>query len=121
MEDRQHLFETLRTTLLRAAPQMVVSCDEPGRVDLNAPWAHPRKPKEPMWFGAVKLGKSYVSYHLMPLYTAPDLAASIPDALRQRMQGKTCFNFRAIDPNHVKQLEELTSRCAKAYEQPISL
>lgn len=119
MEESQRVFEILRATLLRAAPQMVVSCDEPGHVELNAPWPNPRKPKEPMWFGAVKLGKSYVSYHLMPLYTDPELAAPIPDSLRRRMQGKSCFNFRAIDSIRINELEELTSRCAKAYEHPI--
>jgi hypothetical protein len=47
-----------------------------------------------MWFGAVKLGKAYVSFHLMPLYMSPTLEKEISASLKKRMQGKTCFNFK---------------------------
>jgi hypothetical protein len=33
-----------------------------------------------MYFGSVRLGKAYVSFHLMPLYMCPVLAKSIPPA-----------------------------------------
>jgi hypothetical protein len=38
-----------------------------------------------MWFGAVKLGKAYVSFHLMPLYMSPTLEKEISPSLKKRM------------------------------------
>jgi len=49
-------------------------------------------------FGAVRLGKNYVSYYLMPVYMTPALQKRISPELRKRMQGKSCFNFTEIDP-----------------------
>ena len=57
----------------------------------------PQHKGQPMFFGSVRLGKAYVSFHLMPLYMCPALASSISPALKKRMQGKTCFNFKT-DP-----------------------
>ena len=47
-----------------------------------------------MYFGSVRAGKAYVSFHLMPLYMCPALKGGMSPALRKRMQGKTCFNFK---------------------------
>ena len=47
-----------------------------------------------MWFGSVRMGKAYVSFHLMPLYMNPPLEKQIPPELKKRMQGKSCFNFK---------------------------
>ena len=49
------------------------------------------------WFGAVRLGKAYVSYYLMPVYGDPRLLADMSPELRKRMQGKSCFNFTRVD------------------------
>ena len=51
-----------------------------------------------MFFGSVRLGKAYVSYHLMPLYMRPALTSLVSPVLKKRMQGKTCFNFKAGPP-----------------------
>jgi hypothetical protein len=118
-------FAALTTELIalqrRAAPNMLVAREGPEGISLNAPWAHPTKPKEPMWFGGVKAGKAYVSYHLMPVYTHPALAASISPALKKRMQGKSCFNFQAADPALFEELEALTREAAALYAAPFKL
>lgn len=62
----------------------------------------------PVMFGAVRRGKSYVSYHLIPIYASPALAARMSPALRKRMQGKSCFNFRKPEPELFDELRELT-------------
>lgn len=54
------------------------------------------------------LKKSYVAYHLMPLYAHPGLADGLSSALTKRRQGKTCFNFKTVDPSHFAELAELT-------------
>lgn len=62
------------------------------------------------WFGGVQTKKNYVSYHLMPVYENPDLLVSISPELRARMQGKSCFNFKSVDPTLFDQLDDLTLR-----------
>ena len=114
-------FAALRTLMLENAPGMVVAKDGEGGLMLNAPWPHPRKPREPMFFGAVRPGKAYVGYHLMPLYMNAPMLARVPEGLRKRMQGKTCFNFRTADPALFAELETLTRACAAAYATPLVL
>jgi len=62
------------------------------------------------FFAGVRVGKRYVSYHLMPIYTLPDLVANISPELRKRMQGKSCFNFTTVDEGLMTELEALTKR-----------
>ena len=69
----------------------------------------PQHKGEPMFFGSVRLGKAYVSFHLMSLYMTPALTAGMSAALKRRMQGKTCFNFTGTpDPELIAELESLT-------------
>jgi hypothetical protein len=63
-----------------------------------------------VWFGAVETRKSYVSYHLMAVYAFPDLLEGMTPELKKRMQGKSCFNFGAIDERLFKELARLTER-----------
>jgi hypothetical protein len=70
-----------------------------------------------MYFGSVRLGKAYVSFHLMPLYMCPKLTPLISPALKKRMQGKTCFNFKTgPDPELLADLESLTLAGLREWE-----
>lgn len=66
------------------------------------------KNKQRLFFAAVRVGKAYVSFHLMPVYASSDLSKSISPELKKRMQGKSCFNFKAIDEKLFKELGKLT-------------
>ena len=57
---------------------------------------------------SVKINKNYVSFHLMPVYVFPKLRQNLSPELRQRMQGKSCFNFKTVDAALCKELAELT-------------
>jgi len=59
-------------------------------------------------FGAVRMGKNYVSYYLMPVYMNPALQKRISPELKERMQGKSCFSFTASDPVLFRELAALT-------------
>lgn len=121
MADLAAVYAELRARLLRAAAGMTVDKDGPHGLVLHAPWAHPTKPREPMWFGAVRPGKAYASFHLMPVYSHPELPAGISPALRKRMQGKSCFNFKASDPVPFDELERLAEAGAARYAEPFRL
>jgi hypothetical protein len=46
----------------------------------------------------------------MPVYMYPDLLDEISLELKKRMQGKSCFNFKAIDDAQVEELARLTAQ-----------
>ena len=100
--DFETVFERLRGILRKHAKELTVSEDSATRYCLEGQvgpatlraWGG--KVKVPMipvaW---VQIGKAYVSFHLMGVYGNPGLQKSMSLKLRKRMQGKTCFNFKA--------------------------
>jgi hypothetical protein len=64
--------------------------------------------KRPVALAGLSVGKSYVSYHLLPVYMNPELQKKISPELKARMQGKACFNFKRPDPALFKELAALT-------------
>jgi hypothetical protein len=68
-----------------------------------------------MFFGAVVMFTRDASYHLMPLSACPDLARAVSSALKKRMQGKSCFNFRVPDEVLFAERGELTRGGVEAY------
>jgi len=120
-DDLDSVARTLTDLMLRAAPGMTVKAAGTRGVHLLTDWDHPRKPGEPMWFGGVQKMKNYVSFHLMPVYSHPALAAKIPPDLKKRMQGKSCFNFKVEDPALFAQLEVLTREAAAVYVEPFRI
>ena len=106
--DFQSVFDTLKPILQEYEQYLVVRTDAQGDYVLYTPFA-PAYKKE-VFFGSVKIYKSYVSFQLMPVYVFPDLLNGISPRLRARMQGKSCFNFKAIEPWQVKELGRLSKR-----------
>ena len=75
----------------------------------------PRYKGKAVCFGAVRLGKNYVSYYLMPVYMNAALQRRISPELKKRMQGKSCFNFTQIDPVLFRELADLTAAGFKGF------
>jgi hypothetical protein len=109
-ENFEAVFARLRSMMLDAAPGMTIAKDKPGSLELRTPTIDP-KTRQPGWFGTVTIKKSYVAYHLMPLYTHPELADDLSSELAKRKQGKTCFNFARSDESLFKELTRLTKAC----------
>jgi hypothetical protein len=104
-------FEALKGVLEKHSGRLVVgsstatSYSALGRV----PSPFPQHKGKPMWFGEVRLGKAYVSFHLTPLYMDPRLAKMVSVDLKKRMQGKACFNFKKVpEAELMAELEQLT-------------
>lgn len=112
-DDFGQVHAELRAIMVAEAGGMTVARDLPGDLELRTPAIDP-KTGELGWFGTVTVKKSYVAYHLMPLYADPGLADGLSDALAKRRQGKTCFNFKRIDAALFAELAALTRRCATA-------
>jgi hypothetical protein len=108
------IFNHIRALYQAHAPACVVLHDEPTRYHLGT---HHVRPKDGyrLWFGGVEIKKNYVSAHVMPVYIHPELLATISPALRKRMQGKACFNFRIMDPALLTELGNLITRGAERF------
>lgn len=105
-EESAEVFSALRKVLAACAKGLKPTADGPKAYSLNTPYS--AKWKKELFFGGVEVRKNYVSFHLFPVYMYPDLLDGISDALRARMQGKSCFSFRAPAPELFRELAALT-------------
>jgi len=111
-------FAALKPVLGKYEKRLSVKTDTPIEYTVLTKSASPfpQHKGEPLYFGGVRLGKAYVSFHLMALYMCPEMQKSITPALKKRMQGKTCFNFKTQpDPELVADLKRLTEEGIKLW------
>ena len=105
------VFAALKPVLGKYSRRLAVKTDTATEYTLvtKSPSPFPQHKGQPLYFGSVRLGKAYVSFHLVPLYMCPPLVKRISPALKKRMQGKACFNFKNVpDPRLVADLKDLT-------------
>jgi hypothetical protein len=114
MADLASVYGELHQIMAPYAAQLDVKRDD--AEELYVDTRHVQKNKKTLFFGAVQLKKAYVAYHLMPVYLNPELLASISPALKARMQGKSCFNFKAVEPALFKELAVLTKAAFSSYQ-----
>lgn len=67
-------------------------------------------------FGGVEITKAYVAAQLMPLYIYLSLLSEISDGLKNRMQGKSFFNFRKLDKQLFDELDNLIRAGVSKFE-----
>jgi len=91
--DFEATFAALKPILAKYAKSLTVKKDTPTEYTVYSkePSPFPQHKGQPLFFGGIKIGKAYVSFHLMPLYMRP---TKISPELNKRMQGKACFNFK---------------------------
>ena len=111
--DFSPVFTALKPVLTKYSKRLFVKADRPDNYYLET---KSRSYKgERMFFAGVRVGKTYVSFHLMPVYSYPELLKGIPAGLKQRMQGKSCFNFTAVEPKVIEQLGRLVEAGFKKF------
>jgi len=106
------VFDALKALLKEHATVLAVQSDSAQVYSLagRVPSPFPQHKGNPMWFGSARMGKAYASFHLMPLYMNPPLVRLVSPALRKRMQGKSCFNFKTVpEPELLQDLRKLTA------------
>jgi len=110
------VFEELKGILKPYAEKFTVTADATNDYSIEGPYSE--KWKKKLFFGAAQIKKNYVSFYLMPVYMYPDLLNDISPELRIHMQGKSCFNFKKIEPELFKQLAELAKKgCDRFLEE----
>jgi hypothetical protein len=105
--DFEAVHHRLRDILLKHRGDLAVTKDGPGGFAIEIPGL---EGKPWGYVAGTRLGKSYVSFYLMPVYATPELAASVSPALAKRKQGKACFNFTKVDEELLAELDALTAR-----------
>ena len=100
------VFARLKAILEPYAKKCDVLHDAEGNYYLNTRYI--MKNKQPLCFAGARTGKSYVSFYLMPVYACPELLQEMSPELKQRMQGKSCFNFKTVEEKLFRELARLT-------------
>ena len=104
----ENVFAELRAILKRHVGSLSVTEDSSTRYCLEG-GCHPKRGL-PMPIAWVRIGKAYVSFHHMGIYARPELLRGVSRPLLARMQGKSCFNFTAVDTELFDELEALSGR-----------
>ena len=107
------VFEQLKNILKPYARDLTVKADTADTYYLDGPYSE--KWKKELFFGSAQIKKNYVSFYLMPVYMHPELLKDASPELKKRMQGKSCFNFKKVEPELFAELAELTRRCAEKF------
>jgi hypothetical protein len=105
------VLAALKPVFATAARRLDVAADSSSEYVLKtrSPSPFPQHKGHPLDFGSVRVGKAYVSLHLMPIYMSPTLMKGLSPALKKRMQGKSCFNFTTVPaPEIIRELRALT-------------
>ena len=109
------IFRQLRTILEPYASALTLRHDTPELFYLDGTYSE--KWGKQLFFASVQIRKNYVSYYLMPVYMFPELLDGISPELKKRMQGKSCFNFKKIEPALFQELQGLTRRGVDRFRQ----
>jgi hypothetical protein len=109
------VFHHLQAILQPYASKLSVTVDNDEAYSLDGPFSE--KWKKNLFFGSVQIKKNYVSFYLMPVYMFPELLEGISPELKKHMQGKSCFNFKKVEPALFEQLAVLTKEGYKRVAQ----
>jgi hypothetical protein len=108
------VYSRLSEMLLRHKDKLSVAIEKPGEFWMAVTGATYRG--KPLVFAGVRMGKNYVSYHLMSVYMRK---VEMSAELKKQMQGKACFNFAAVDEKLFGELDELTASGLEDYRPEV--
>ena len=114
-DDFPEVFEQLKNILKPYETSLIVKTDTSDTYYLDGPYSE--KWKKELFFGSAQIKKNYVSFYLMPVYMYPELLNDISPALKKHMQGKSCFNFKTVEPELFVELVELTRKGAEKFRE----
>ena len=109
------VFEHLKKILQPYAKNLTITADTSAAYSLDGPYSE--KWKKVIFFGAAQIKKNYVSFYLMPVYMFPELLKDISPELKKHMQGKSCFNFKKVEPELFRELTDLTRKGVEKFKQ----
>jgi len=102
------VFQQLKKILEPFASKLTVTADSTEAYSLDGSYSE--QWKRNLFFGSAQIKKNYVSFYLMPVYMYPDLLKGVSSELKKHMQGKSCFNFKKVEPGLFRELTSLTKK-----------
>ena len=109
------VFEKLKSILKPYEKSLAVKADSADIFYLDGPYSE--KWKKELFFGSAQIKKNYVSFYLMPVYMYADLLKDISSDLKRHMQGKSCFNFKKVEPELFEELEDLAKKSHARFQK----
>jgi len=109
------VFQQLRSILKPYADKLTVKTDSADTYYIDGPYSE--KWKKELFFASAQIKKNYVSFYLMPVYMYPELLKEISPELKKHMQGKSCFNFKKVEPELFEELSALTKKGAEKFKE----
>ena len=109
------VFEELKKILEPYAKNLTVKTDTSDTYYLDGPYSE--KWQKVLFFGSAQIKKNYVSFYLMSVYMYAELLNGISPELKKHMQGKSCFNFKKVEPELFKDLESLTRKSVDQFRK----
>jgi hypothetical protein len=108
------VFEQLKNILKPYAEKLTLKADTSDTYYIDGPYSE--KWQKQLFFASTVVKKNYVSFYLMPVYMYPELLQDISPELKKRMQGKSCFNFKKVEPALFAELAILTRTGAEKFK-----
>ncbi len=71
---------------------------------------------KPVMFVSIT-SKSYVAFHLLPVYMFTELLKGMSHALKKRMQGKACWNFKKAEEELFAELGEVVGASFRRFAE----
>jgi hypothetical protein len=109
------VFEQLKSILKPYEKGLTLKADSRDTYYLDGPYSE--KWKKELFFGSAQIKKNYVSFYLMPVYMYPDLLKDVSPELKRHMQGKSCFNFKKVEPELFQQLADLAKKSYDRFQK----
>ena len=113
--DFSPVFKELKSIIAPFGKKLNVTTDTKEVYSVDGPYSE--KWKKDLFFASAQVKKNYVSYYLMPVYMYPDLLDDISPELKKHMQGKSCFNFKKVEPELLKELAGLTKKGYQRFQK----
>jgi hypothetical protein len=113
-DDFESAFRGLREMMKPCDKKLWVTKDKPGEYMSESKSL--RYLGKPLMFASITT-KSYVAFHLFPVYMFPNLLDGISPELKKRMQGKTCWNFKKAEEPLFEELGKVVEASLRRFEE----
>ncbi len=120
-EVQKAIFTTIKASLIKCSPPMVITKDKAGVFELignkPVPYGSTKKIVPGMYFSSVVTRKDMISFYFFPLYYHEnDFEKTIP-TLKKFLKGKTCFNFKKQDQVETRELDAMLKKGIQAWKK----
>ncbi len=100
------LFLALRKVFRAHEAALTVAKDGVGEYELTTKGTSGK----PSFFGGVRTFRSHTAFYLAPLASETEVAGTISELLKKRMEGPSTFHFKTIEPTLIEELATLTEK-----------